>query len=175
MPVVNADHEAMRRITQPWPTRDGRWFLPHFGLPNLRRRVLDVLACDPDPKSVANAVGKWNALELEAGVSQRVFERQGPGDDLAAGILSAGEFLVFGLEAADSGIGTVAAREQSGKAFGKPRRGRGGSDTHDLIKPVRGRRVRSVEDTGNSPFVQRFLFFCERASNILRFMSGRMR
>ncbi len=37
--VVNENHEAMRKITQPWPTKDGRWFLPHFGLPNLQKRT----------------------------------------------------------------------------------------------------------------------------------------
>ena len=37
------EHNDMRRIAQPWPTKDGRWFLLHFGLPNLRERVLDVL------------------------------------------------------------------------------------------------------------------------------------
>ena len=36
--VVNTEHQAMRQMTQPWPTRDGRWFLPHFGLPNPRAR-----------------------------------------------------------------------------------------------------------------------------------------
>jgi len=35
-PVENKNHEAMIKITQPWPTKDGRWFLPHFGLPNLQ-------------------------------------------------------------------------------------------------------------------------------------------
>src|SRR5947208_7280813 len=24
-PIVNKSHEAMRAITQPWPTKDGRW------------------------------------------------------------------------------------------------------------------------------------------------------
>jgi len=68
--VVNEDHEAMRRITQPWPTRDGRWFLPHFGLPNLKQRVLKVLDCEPNPQSVARAVAKWEALALEAAIDE---------------------------------------------------------------------------------------------------------
>ena len=34
-----------------------------------------------------------------------------------------------------------------------------------------GRIVRSVEDTDKNPDHQRFLFFCERLSNILRFTS----
>jgi hypothetical protein len=68
--VVNEAHEAMRRITQPWPTRDGRWFLPHFGLPNLQQRVLKVLGAQPDPVSVAKAVAQWDALDLEAAIDE---------------------------------------------------------------------------------------------------------
>ena len=68
--VVNEEHEAMRRMTQPWPTRDGRWFLPHFGLPNLRERVLKVLGCEPTPGSVAKAVAGRDALELEAAIDE---------------------------------------------------------------------------------------------------------
>jgi hypothetical protein len=63
--VVNKNHEAMLKITQPWPTKDGRWFLPHFGSPNLRKRVLGVLGCEPSPESVSKAVAQWNALDLE--------------------------------------------------------------------------------------------------------------
>ena len=37
-PSGQQNHEAMRAITQPWPTKDGRWVLPHFGLPNLQAR-----------------------------------------------------------------------------------------------------------------------------------------
>ena len=66
--IVSAEHKAMRQITQPWPTKDGRWFLPHFGLPNLRERVLNVLGCEPTPESVSRAVAQWDALELEAAI-----------------------------------------------------------------------------------------------------------
>jgi hypothetical protein len=66
--VVNENHEAMLKITQPWPTKDGRWFLPHFGLPNLRKRVLGVLGCEPNPESVSKAVAQWDALNLEAAI-----------------------------------------------------------------------------------------------------------
>jgi hypothetical protein len=69
-PVVNKRHEAMRAITQPWPTRDGRWVLPHFGLPNLQARMLKLLGCEPNPLSVANAVAKWDALDLEAAIDE---------------------------------------------------------------------------------------------------------
>jgi crotonobetainyl-CoA:carnitine CoA-transferase CaiB-like acyl-CoA transferase len=67
-PVVNKNHEAMRAITQPWPTKDGRWVLPHFGLPNLQARMLQLLGCEPNPGSVARAVEKWDALDLEAAI-----------------------------------------------------------------------------------------------------------
>ncbi len=69
-PVVNENHEAMIKITQPWPTKDGRWFLPHFGLPNLQKRVLGVLECEANPDSVRKAVGEWDALDLEAAIDE---------------------------------------------------------------------------------------------------------
>jgi crotonobetainyl-CoA:carnitine CoA-transferase CaiB-like acyl-CoA transferase len=68
--VVNAEHQAMRQMTQPWPTRDGRWFLPHFGLPNLRARVLGVLKCEATPESVGKAVAGWNAIDLETAIAE---------------------------------------------------------------------------------------------------------
>jgi hypothetical protein len=69
-PVVNRNHEAMRAITQPWPTKDGRWVLPHFGLPNLQARMLRLLGCEPNPGSVAKVVAKWDALDLEAAIDE---------------------------------------------------------------------------------------------------------
>lgn len=69
-PVINEKHEAMIRITQPWPTKDGRWFLPHFGLPHLQRRVLNVLDAEPNPDSVAKAVSRWDALDLEFAIDE---------------------------------------------------------------------------------------------------------
>jgi crotonobetainyl-CoA:carnitine CoA-transferase CaiB-like acyl-CoA transferase len=60
----------MATITQPWPTRDGRWFLPHFNLPHLCERVCTVLGCAPNPESVAAAVAKRDALELEAAIDE---------------------------------------------------------------------------------------------------------
>ena len=68
--VVNQGHEAMVAMTQPWQCKDGRWVLPHFGLPNLRERQLKVLGCEPNPESVAKAVAKWDALELEAAIDE---------------------------------------------------------------------------------------------------------
>jgi hypothetical protein len=68
--VVNKHHEAMIAITQPWPTKDGGWVLPHFGLPNLQARMLKLLGCEPNPDSVAKAVVKWDALDLEAAIDE---------------------------------------------------------------------------------------------------------
>jgi crotonobetainyl-CoA:carnitine CoA-transferase CaiB-like acyl-CoA transferase len=69
-PIVNKAHEAMRAITQPWPTKDGRWVLPHFGLPNLQARMQRLLGCELNPASVAKAVAKWDALDLEAAIDE---------------------------------------------------------------------------------------------------------
>ncbi|MEK9725443.1 MAG: CoA transferase [Rhodospirillaceae bacterium] len=68
--VESAEHLAMRGITQPWPTKDGRYALPHFGLPNLRERMLKVLGCEPTPGSVGAAVATWDALDLEAAIDE---------------------------------------------------------------------------------------------------------
>jgi crotonobetainyl-CoA:carnitine CoA-transferase CaiB-like acyl-CoA transferase len=69
-PVVNRHHQAMIAITQPWPSKDGRWVLPHFGLPNLQARMLKLLGCEPEPHAVAKAVAKWDALDLEAAIDE---------------------------------------------------------------------------------------------------------
>jgi len=63
--VVSERHEAMRAVTQPWPTKDGRWFLPHFGLPNLAERAIKVLDCKQEPGSVKEAVARRDAMDLE--------------------------------------------------------------------------------------------------------------
>ncbi len=60
----------MLTLTQPWPTRDGRWFLPHLNLPHLSARVLGVLGCESTPAAVAAAVARWNADELEEAIAQ---------------------------------------------------------------------------------------------------------
>ena len=56
-------------ITQPFATRDGRWFLPHFGIKHLKDRVLDVLRCEDTPDSVANAISRWDAQDLEDAIA----------------------------------------------------------------------------------------------------------
>jgi crotonobetainyl-CoA:carnitine CoA-transferase CaiB-like acyl-CoA transferase len=63
-------HRLSGSISQPWPTRDGRWFLPHFSLPHLAERVCKVLECEPNPQSVASAVARWDALELEGAIAK---------------------------------------------------------------------------------------------------------
>ena len=68
--VVNKMHEKMLEITQPWPTKDGRWVLPHFGLPHLQKRNLALLGCEPTAASVSTAVAKWDALDLEAAIDE---------------------------------------------------------------------------------------------------------
>ncbi|MGH8916948.1 MAG: CoA transferase, partial [Actinomycetes bacterium] len=62
--------EHMVSLTQPWPTADGRFFVPHFNLPHLERRVLDVLRCEPAPDSVRDAVRKWKADDLEDAIAE---------------------------------------------------------------------------------------------------------
>ncbi len=67
---VNRSHDDMIAITQPWPTKDGRWFLPHFGLPHLQSRVLNLLGAQPNPESVAAAVLRHDAMELEQAIDE---------------------------------------------------------------------------------------------------------
>ena len=57
-------------ITQPWPTKDGRWFLPHFGIAHLKAKVLDVLKCKAEPQSVADAVVRWDGEALENAIAE---------------------------------------------------------------------------------------------------------
>jgi crotonobetainyl-CoA:carnitine CoA-transferase CaiB-like acyl-CoA transferase len=56
-------------LSIPWPAQNGRSFLPHFNLPHLQRRVLDVLDCAPSKSAVAKAVASWDALELEEAIA----------------------------------------------------------------------------------------------------------
>jgi crotonobetainyl-CoA:carnitine CoA-transferase CaiB-like acyl-CoA transferase len=62
--------QRMRKRTQPWPTKDGRWYLPHLNLPNLSARVLGVLKCEDSPEGVRDAVAKWNADDLEEAIAE---------------------------------------------------------------------------------------------------------
>ena len=58
------------QITQPWPTKDGRWFLPHFGIAHMKERVLGLLRCQATPESVAQAVGQWRGQVLEDAIAE---------------------------------------------------------------------------------------------------------
>ena len=64
-PAATANYQ----ITQPFATRDGRWFLPHFGIAHLKERVLGVLKCEGTPDAVARAVAQWDAQELEDAIA----------------------------------------------------------------------------------------------------------
>lgn len=46
-------------------TGDGRWIHLHGGFPHLAQGTVGLLAAADDPQSIADAVGKWNALALE--------------------------------------------------------------------------------------------------------------
>ena len=59
----------MRSITQPWRTRDSRWYLPHFNLPHLHDRVIGVLKCESSADAVAKAVAQWDSHDLEEAVA----------------------------------------------------------------------------------------------------------
>lgn len=67
---VSEDVEHMVELTQPWKTKDNRWFVPHFNLPHLEKKVLEVLECEATPDSVAKAVSKWNADELDNAIAE---------------------------------------------------------------------------------------------------------
>ena len=61
--------QGRQRISTPHPTRDGRYFLPHMGLPHLAERVMGVLGCEYTLESVVEAVARWDALELEEAIA----------------------------------------------------------------------------------------------------------
>ena len=68
--VTDASHEANRGLTGIFQTKDGRWLLPHFGLDHLCRRTLDLLQADANTDSIAKAVAKWDALDLENAIDE---------------------------------------------------------------------------------------------------------
>ena len=61
---------AMVSVTQPWETADGRYYLPHFNLPHLKERVLNVLKCDYTVEGVKNAVKQWNSEDLDRAIAE---------------------------------------------------------------------------------------------------------
>lgn len=69
-PIPTAPEFAhMVSITQPWEAADNRWFLPHFNLPHLQKRVLSVLKCEDTPEDVAKAVSQWKAEDLDEAIA----------------------------------------------------------------------------------------------------------
>lgn len=64
-----AVQRSRQRISTPHPTRDGRYFLPHMGLPHLAERVLGVLGCKNELDDIIEAVGRWDALALEDAIA----------------------------------------------------------------------------------------------------------
>ena len=68
--VTDISHEANRGLTGIFQTKDGRWLLPHFGLDHLRRRMLDLLQAEATVDSIAKAVAKWDALDLENAIDE---------------------------------------------------------------------------------------------------------
>jgi len=61
---------SRQQISTPHPTKDGRYFLPHMGLPHLAERILKILDCDYELESVKQAVARWNAMDLEDAVAR---------------------------------------------------------------------------------------------------------
>lgn len=70
-PIISSGQALSRALTRPWQTKDGHWLLPHFGLPHLRRGMLELLGCDANPDSVATAVSRWEADSLEQAIAER--------------------------------------------------------------------------------------------------------
>jgi crotonobetainyl-CoA:carnitine CoA-transferase CaiB-like acyl-CoA transferase len=52
-----------------YQAKDGRWLQLHCNYPHHRDRTVGLLCAEPDRKSVAAAIGKWDALELENAVT----------------------------------------------------------------------------------------------------------
>jgi hypothetical protein len=48
-----------------YKTRDDRWFFPIGSYPHLRDGVLDLLQCANSAEALSNAIGRWDASELE--------------------------------------------------------------------------------------------------------------
>jgi len=66
---IPSDMAYMLTVTQPWKTRDERWYLPHFNLPHLANRVLNVLQCSYTPDSVRQAVSRWESAALDRAIA----------------------------------------------------------------------------------------------------------
>lgn len=54
-----------------FPTKDGRWYLPTAAYPKQIPDWISLLRCDLTMASVRDAIGKWNAQELEDAAASR--------------------------------------------------------------------------------------------------------
>lgn len=68
MPTSSAAQTAYQ-ITTPFTTRDGRWFLPHFGLVHLKERMMSLLDCEDTADSVAASILSRDSHELEQAIA----------------------------------------------------------------------------------------------------------
>jgi len=57
-------------IIKAYPTKDGRWYLPHLGIKHLKERVLGILGCEMTMESISAAVAKWDAEELDQALAE---------------------------------------------------------------------------------------------------------
>jgi crotonobetainyl-CoA:carnitine CoA-transferase CaiB-like acyl-CoA transferase len=54
-----------------FPTKDGRWYLPTAAYPHMVPDWLGLLGCSLNERSVTEAIGQWNAQELEDAAADR--------------------------------------------------------------------------------------------------------
>jgi len=52
-------------------TKDGRFFLPTGAYPRLLNSMCTFLGCSPDKQSIAKAVSKWDAAELDEAAAEK--------------------------------------------------------------------------------------------------------
>ncbi|TNE41272.1 MAG: CoA transferase [Alphaproteobacteria bacterium] len=64
-PLAKKAYETIRA----YPTRDGRWYMPHFGMQHMKEKVLKILDCEQTQESIAKAVAKWDAEELDQAIA----------------------------------------------------------------------------------------------------------
>jgi hypothetical protein len=76
MPTVNGyPYQVPFGIGNPmtfdlYRTKDGRFFLPTGAYPGLLHSMCTFLGCSPDKDSIANAVSKWDGLELDEAAAE---------------------------------------------------------------------------------------------------------
>ena len=68
--LIDKEHEFNRQLNGIYPTRDGRWALPHFGLNHLRDRMLGLLGACPNQLSISKADSTWDAIDLENAIAE---------------------------------------------------------------------------------------------------------